>query len=304
MSEPPNERELENLATVAREEAGARFSTDTRPVDADLYCGKCGYNVRALPRNGLCPECGGLISAALRGNLLMYADATWVGRLRVGMTLLMWWPAVCTTPYLLAILSRYVWPWVLPASVLLAAGMYVVAAWFLTMPEPRELGVARRGWVARIVCRGLALLVVAAAVGSAWAAAIDKVPLDQAMVASGVCAAAAMMGLMMHLRNFATRLPDRALPGLLMFGFCGSAVAVVVVAGPAVLEVILAAIPGRPMHGHAPGLMIESAICAGFAALPLLVGFLLVALWRINAGVARAAMLAKVYAKYPDARAK
>jgi hypothetical protein len=30
-----------------------------RGIDTSLYCAGCGYNLRGLPHNGTCPECGG-----------------------------------------------------------------------------------------------------------------------------------------------------------------------------------------------------------------------------------------------------
>ena len=37
---------------------------------SDLACRKCGYHLRGLPTNGMCPECGTPVAISLRGPLL------------------------------------------------------------------------------------------------------------------------------------------------------------------------------------------------------------------------------------------
>lgn len=58
------------------------------PVETDSFCIECGYNLRGLPCQGLCPECGTLKSASLRPDLLQYADPAWRDSICRGLTLL------------------------------------------------------------------------------------------------------------------------------------------------------------------------------------------------------------------------
>ncbi len=58
------------------------------PVETDSFCIECGYNLRGLTRQGLCPECGTLRSASLRPDLLQYADPAWRDSICRGLTLL------------------------------------------------------------------------------------------------------------------------------------------------------------------------------------------------------------------------
>ncbi len=51
-------------------------STDAVPID--FPCRKCGYNLRAQPLEGRCPECGGTVNASVSGALVNYADRTWL----------------------------------------------------------------------------------------------------------------------------------------------------------------------------------------------------------------------------------
>jgi hypothetical protein len=60
------------------------------PVDADVPCFRCGYNVRGLPADGQCPECAAPIDESVRRHRLALAnrplpleasDPRWVRRL-------------------------------------------------------------------------------------------------------------------------------------------------------------------------------------------------------------------------------
>ena len=57
-------------------------------IDHDLSCMICGYNLRALPPAGLCPECGTDIARSTQGDLLKFADRNWVGSIYRGTCLL------------------------------------------------------------------------------------------------------------------------------------------------------------------------------------------------------------------------
>ena len=47
-------------------------------VPIDFPCRKCGYNLRAQPLEGRCPECGDTVNASVSGALVNYADRTWL----------------------------------------------------------------------------------------------------------------------------------------------------------------------------------------------------------------------------------
>ena len=61
----------------------------TSVVTDDLHCRVCGYNLRGLPRDGFCPECGEPVSHAHGPPLLRYADRKWVAALALGVRLLL-----------------------------------------------------------------------------------------------------------------------------------------------------------------------------------------------------------------------
>lgn len=57
------------------------------PIEQDIACIHCGYNLRALYPDGRCPECGAVIGESLRGDLLKFTDADWLERLAFGIRL-------------------------------------------------------------------------------------------------------------------------------------------------------------------------------------------------------------------------
>jgi hypothetical protein len=56
----------------------------------DLSCVICGYNLRGLRFTGRCPECGSAIERSTHGDLLKYADTDWLGRVFLGVRLVLW----------------------------------------------------------------------------------------------------------------------------------------------------------------------------------------------------------------------
>jgi hypothetical protein len=60
------------------------LSASAAPVDRDVACRKCGYNLRGLTTDGRCPECGTAVGFSLQGDLLRFCDPRWVETLRRG----------------------------------------------------------------------------------------------------------------------------------------------------------------------------------------------------------------------------
>ncbi len=60
-----------------------------RDIDRDVRCVSCGYNLRSLNPDGVCPECGVAVNRTIDGDWLRYADGEWlrhiVGALRWAM---------------------------------------------------------------------------------------------------------------------------------------------------------------------------------------------------------------------------
>ncbi|MEX0776194.1 MAG: hypothetical protein WD042_10845 [Phycisphaeraceae bacterium] len=121
----------------------------------DVYCLKCDYNLRGLPLNGTCMECGTPVARSLHGRTLRASDPRWLERLAQGF-LLLWIGAVLFAGLLLADwLSWNLWGSALlkkddsippPISwaalqllkAVAAAVMFIAAAlgcWLVTLPE-------------------------------------------------------------------------------------------------------------------------------------------------------------------------
>jgi hypothetical protein len=55
-------------------------------IEQDLTCGGCDYNLRGLPRDGACPECGHAVTATLLGR--SRRQAAWLRRISLGAMLI------------------------------------------------------------------------------------------------------------------------------------------------------------------------------------------------------------------------
>ena len=53
-------------------------------VEGDIPCRKCSYNLRGLPLDGRCPECGTPVGVSVNGELLRYSDPEFIQTLRRG----------------------------------------------------------------------------------------------------------------------------------------------------------------------------------------------------------------------------
>lgn len=74
--------QLSSIRPVAFDVAGA--------IDSDLICRRCGYNLRGLKPEGICPECAAPISDSLRDDRLADADSAWLSLVARGLGLVFW----------------------------------------------------------------------------------------------------------------------------------------------------------------------------------------------------------------------
>ena len=54
---------------------------------ADRACVRCGYNLRGLPRAGVCPECSTPVADSLRTKILKYSSPEYLAKLHRGVFL-------------------------------------------------------------------------------------------------------------------------------------------------------------------------------------------------------------------------
>ena len=65
-------------------------SNIAKTITEDFFCTRCGYNLRGLTLDRLCPECAAPVARSIHGRLLKYADPDWMDRLRFGTVLMLW----------------------------------------------------------------------------------------------------------------------------------------------------------------------------------------------------------------------
>ena len=157
-------------------------------IEHDLSCMSCGYNLRALPPAGLCPECGTDIARSTQGDLLKFADRKWVGSVYRGTCLL----TIACVLLVICVLTLIVLAMILatisnpPPSImqgdaivmvlsvcLLAAFAFMIAGvWLVTKQEPRvsltEQAASSRGIARAAVGLLLALYGLTFALSGLW----------------------------------------------------------------------------------------------------------------------------------------
>ncbi|MCH8853081.1 MAG: hypothetical protein IID41_10575 [Planctomycetes bacterium] len=119
-------------------------------IDHDLSCMSCGYNLRALPSAGLCPECGTDIARSTQGDLLKFADRKWVGSVYRGTCLL----TIANGLLVICVLAMIVFPFIVPflsnstiavttflivlkVCSIPALVLMILGVWLITKQEPR-----------------------------------------------------------------------------------------------------------------------------------------------------------------------
>ena len=131
-------------------------------IERDLTCGGCDYNLRGLPRDGACPECGRAVAATLSGA----PSAAWLRRVSCGAALI--GGGILLGGAGIAATIEWHRPWVLYAFPL-GAVIAAVGTWAFATPRrarERALGIAvRTAGVTTAAMQLLATLIFAAAFG-------------------------------------------------------------------------------------------------------------------------------------------
>jgi hypothetical protein len=242
----------------------------------DLSCVHCGYNLRGLTRDHICPECGTSIARSIYGNQLRYCDPQWLETLRFGTALTLWNILITILLYMGAVIMASAGA---PAAIttlvtLIAQGLGVWAAFLITTPEPRvalqENPITLRKVVRVCAVIGLSgqMLSQFGTLGSADLAivlgAVGGV-LSLAVVAQNFCE-------LVYFRRFARRVPDARLEkstsivlwglptawGILMLG-----AVIVAVAGIGAVGAVGAGIPAPGASGGSGASGIPVALVAG-----------------------------------------
>lgn len=114
-------------------------------IAIDLPCKGCDYNLRGLPPEGECPECGAPVARSLTSNLLRFANPVWLKNVRRGLGLVLASIVsgiVCLAAIVaLGCLIRTVEVERTVSLFSFAAGLVGLwGIWLMTVPEPGKAG--------------------------------------------------------------------------------------------------------------------------------------------------------------------
>ena len=191
---------------------------DEGPITVDLQCVSCGYNLRGLSPDRMCPECGVPVGRSRYGNLLQYSNPDWIEQLASGMKWLVAGIVLSLSAVIVAILlvmifrslvaTRRTGRPTLTLVRLLISVVNLIGCWKLTTPDPAATveGITARQLVRVLLIGGLAAGLVN-----------DGLQTIHPLVAWGVSLVAAVMGDAEHFaaftyaRQLASRIPDLTL---------------------------------------------------------------------------------------------
>lgn len=130
------------------------------PVAHDLPCAGCRYNLRGLEIDGPCAECGGRVLASFAPDRLVFADARWLARTRLGFIVLCAAPpaGIILLATCAALIAIVIPPWrqaqladvLIPGLACLTLYATAVGVWIATTPDRRVRGAGVWRWSARL----------------------------------------------------------------------------------------------------------------------------------------------------------
>ncbi len=193
-------------------------------LENDVKCTRCGYNLRGLSVDKLCPECGTPIERSTHGNFLRFADPAWLDKLRLGTVVMVWNLLIILVLGVGAVLLTLAG---LPETVvillgLLANSLGLWAMFLVTTPEP-AIAFEEDPITLRKLVRTSAVLDF---VGNVFGQTARGAGLSTAvLVGAGflqLTGLVAQVGFFIYFRRFALRIPGRKLAGettTVMWGF-------------------------------------------------------------------------------------
>lgn len=197
-------------------------------LDQDAACISCGYNLRGLDPDSVCPECASPIGLSVHGDFLRYSDPAWVERLASGMN---WIVGAMLLGFVFGIIGaglgavikgpKGVIAEMLPSLAASAVGL--VGYWRVTEPDPRRLN--PQNLSARGIARNCA--VIAFALGILQTALRQDLPTLFGILAvvSGLVGVVFAFAMFIYARSLALRIPDKKLASRTRFIMWGYVVA-------------------------------------------------------------------------------
>ncbi len=110
---------------------------DNGCLATDHPCRDCGYNLRGLPPEGLCPECATPVMKSLRGDALQHVSLRWLTTVQRGLQALI--VTVLSAVLLFcAFWFAFVGCWFLMACLVFGFGSAMLGVVLVTQPEPER----------------------------------------------------------------------------------------------------------------------------------------------------------------------
>lgn len=193
-------------------------------IDEDVSCRKCGYNLRGLLPETVCPECATVVGRSLRGDYLRFADPAWVAQLFSGLNWIMYGVALgflvgAAAGVLIAALKL---PLLVITAIQVVFGIVgLVGYWKFSMPDPSGLGESD-GLNARKLLRITQIAGLAALPVSVFSELLDPILQVMVGVLAGIIGIVGFFAIFIYARRIALRIPDEKIANscrTLMWGF-------------------------------------------------------------------------------------
>ncbi len=190
------------------------------PIYHDLNCKHCGYNLRGLNVDRVCPECGTPVGKSVLGDQLRFSDPSWVRNIAKGVNVILW---SVVAGILLGVFSVVVSMVVLGSSggastglmtvfemlTALPALIYVVGVWLITEPEPSVIEPG--SWPLRVVLRYAVIVSTAIAILGMGVSLFVPEAIGVFDIVSGVLGLVGQILIFIYARRLALRVPDYGL---------------------------------------------------------------------------------------------
>ncbi len=245
-------------------------------IDADLPCLGCGYNLRGLNPDGVCPECATPVGRSQYGNLLRYSNPDWVDQLASGMN---WLVASIVFGILAGIVAAVLGGFLGGAAgATVATGVVqigaslvsLIAYWKVTAPDPSQ---TESTLTARQLVRALTAAQFVLGLAAQGAQHLDHRLALFLSEGSGLIDIAQSSATFVYARQLAMRIPDLQLADRTRLVMWGVVISYGLIAIMSAIELLSVSAAGGA--GGAAGMGLSVFGCAGG------VGILIFGLWSL-----------------------